>query len=176
MGRKSIEVKTLHGSTIEDLYALLRKTKNVYSHDVLQAVIMRYQGISTTTILESLGKSRVTIIDYIKAWNEKGLDSIKDNRGNNVPTKLTPEIVEDVKNIILNKCPKDFGYDHNNWSLMVIAKYIQDTYGLKYSKAWLSKLVRTIGFTYKRGVFQTSLANKELQQKFKKNDTTNGYY
>jgi transposase len=136
---------------------------------------MRYQGISTPVIAKSIGKCSVIIISYIRDWNSKGVASIKYNRGGNIPSKLTDDIINDIKYIVANKCPKDFGYEHSKWTLSLVSTYIADNYGPKYSKAWMSKLMKNLGFSYKRGTFQTILADKVLQKEFLKNDTNNGY-
>ncbi|OCL26846.1 hypothetical protein U472_04950 [Orenia metallireducens] len=134
MGRKFIEVKTLHRYTIEELQQLASETTSEYTNSVLMAVIMRYNGVDTTVIMNTLGKSRSTITRYINQWNDSPLNII-DQRGGNIPSELTVEIVEDIKYIVVNKKPNDFGYIQNVWTSALLAKYVEDKYGPKYSSS-----------------------------------------
>jgi transposase len=169
MGRKFIEVKTLHRYTIEELQQLASETSSKYTSDVLMAVIMRYNGVDTTTIMNTLGKSRPTITRYINQWNDSPLNII-DQRGGNIPSELTVEIVNDIKDIVVNKKPSDFNYAQNVWTSALLAKYIEDKYGSKYSSSMIRKLLKKLGFSYKRGLYKPTKADPELQKDFKKNE------
>lgn len=50
MGRKLIEVKTLHGYTIKELTKIEEKLQKSSKKALLRAVIMRYQDIHTSEI------------------------------------------------------------------------------------------------------------------------------
>jgi transposase len=131
MGRKCVEVKTLHGFTISDLQKKVKESTSKYKRNVLTAIIMRFNGISTTDIMKTLGVSRPTVTKYINDWNSNPEESITDYRGGNVPSKLTDEIVDDIKYILLHKKPSDFGYPKNNWNSSLLSLYIEDNYGHK---------------------------------------------
>lgn len=170
MGRKNIEIKTLHGFTIEQLQKIIKKTNNHYTRNVLSAVIMRYEGVSTTEIMNVLGKSRATVTCYINSWNENPSTAIKDHRGGNRPNRLTDEIVNDIKHVITSKTPKDFGYSQNKWSSSLLTQYIKDTYGKEFSDRWIRKLLNNLGFSYKGGEYKPTKADPHPYQQFSKND------
>jgi transposase len=168
MGRKCIAVKSLYNVTIEDLNIIANNSKSNYTRDVLKAVIMRYNGVHPQLIADSLSKSRTTAISYINDWNNMGIACISDYRGNNVPSSLTNEITENIRDAVTNKSPHDFGYEQNRWNSKVLSRYIEETYGNKYCTAWITKMLKNLGFSYKRGVYKPTLANPELQESFKK--------
>jgi transposase len=176
MGRKCIEVKSLYELTIDDLNAIARKSKSNYTKDVIKAVIMRYNGVHPQVIADTLGKCRATIASYINDWNTQGVACIADHRGGNIPNALTDEMVNDIRDIVTNKTPSDFGYECSKWSCGLLSRYIEETYGKKYSDEWVRLLLKNLGFTHKRGVFRPSLADVELQESFKKNGYPAGYY
>lgn len=175
MGRKNIKVESLYGLTVEDLNKISNASKSNYTKTLIQAVIMRYNEIPTMTIVKTLSKSKPTVVGYINKWNSLGIASIADQRGGNVESKITEEIAEDVRSIVTSQSPHDFGYEQNRWSTTLIAKYIEDKYGPKYSKVWISKLLKNLGFSYKRGIYKPTLGDPELQDSFKKNDLITGY-
>jgi transposase len=168
MSRKMVEVKSLYGSTVEDLKLIADNTDSNYTRDVVQAVIQRYNGVPTKTIAENLDKSLATIVNYINNWNEKGIACIADNRGGNIPSSLTDAMVEDIREIVTTKSPHDFNYEHNRWNSSILSRYVEDTYGNKYSDRWIRKLLRNLRFSYKRGVYKPTKGDAELQESFKK--------
>lgn len=175
MGRKMIEVKSLYGLTIDDLNLIANKSKSNYTKAVIQAIIMRQNGIDMQTIATTLSKCRTTVISYINAWNNQGPAAIADMRGGNVASSLTDEAVDDVRDVVTNTSPHNFGYEQNRWSATLLSQYIADKYGKKYSKVWITKLLKNLGFTYKRGVYKPTLGDPALQESFKKNDKVTGY-
>lgn len=175
MARRCIEVKSLYGVSVDDLNLIASESKSNYTRDVVKAVIMRYNEVHPQVIADTLSKSRATVVSYINDWNESGIACIADHRGNNVPSSLTECIVEDIRDVVTNKSPHDFDYEQNRWNSKVLSRYIEETYGKKYCKAWITKLLKSLGFSYKRGVYKPSLANPELQESFKKNVKVTGY-
>lgn len=175
MGRKSIDVTTLHGFTIKELQGLASKVPSHYTRCMLQAVIMRSQGISTTDIMKTLGRSRPVVVAYIKEWNESPAN-IKDQRGNNVPSKMTNEMIEDIKELLINRSPKEYGYDHSKWTCELLSKYIADHYGAKFCHQWIAKILKSLNFSYKRGIYMPTKADPLLQEEFKKNVNFFGYF
>lgn len=173
MSRKCVEVKTLHGHTIQELEKMLKDEKCGYTHDYLLAITMRFKGISTSDIMKTLNKSRPTITDYINRWNDNPL-SIIDNRGGNIASSLTDDILEDIKEIVINKSPIEYGYPQSTWNSEILSAYIDQTYTLKFTSSWIRAALRSLGFSYKRGVYKPTKADPELQTQFKKNGNSFG--
>jgi len=163
-----VEVKSLYGSTVEDLKLIADSTESNYTRDVVQAVIQRYNGVPTSTIAKNLSKCNATITNYINSWNMQGIACIADNRGGNVPSALTEDMVEDIRDVVKNKSPHEFEYEHNRWNSDILARYIEDTYGSKFSQSWVRKLLKKLRFSYKRGVYKPTKGDQELQVSFKK--------
>lgn len=168
MARQLIEVKTLHGYTIEQLNDIEKKLKSNYSKSLIRAVIMRYQGIHTSDIARILSKSIASITIYINRWNESGLNSCADLRGGSVST-FTDEMLQDLKDTVLNKDPRAFGFVSATWNTHMLKQYIAKKYGKEYSSEWIRQMLIKFGFSYKRGSYQPTKADPEIQEMFKKN-------
>lgn len=168
MARKLVEVKTLHGLTIEELIALEEQQTKKSIKSLLRAVIMRYKGIHTAEIQSILGKSRPMITGYINKWNELGTDALVDNRGGSTST-FTDEMVEDLRHTVLCKDPRDFGFLSATWDTIMLSQYIANTFGKEYSSEWIRQMLIKIGFSYKRGQYKPTKGDPELQERFKKN-------
>lgn len=174
MPRKCIEVN-LQGFTIELLQFLVDEIDNNYARKVLQTIIMRANGIAPEQIATILGKSHPTITNYIHRWNEDPLKAIKDERGNNIPSQLTDEIMLNITTVIMNESPATYGYEKSRWDSRLIAQYIEDKYGKKFGFKWITKLLKTQGFSYKRGMYIPTKGDPELQAQFKKNGSNSGF-
>lgn len=167
MGRKLLEVTTLHGFTIDELIELEESHQKKSIKSLIRTIIMRYQGIHTEEIQHILGKSRPTITGYINKWNKYGLDALVDNRGGSIST-FTDEMLEDLRDTVLNKSPKDFGFLSSTWDTHMLSKYIADTFGNEYSSEWIRQMLIKLGFSYKRGQYMPTKGDPELQEAFKK--------
>jgi transposase len=174
MSRKCVEVKTLHGYTLQELDQKINDATNTYTRSYLMAITMRYKGINTNDIMKALNKSRPTITDYINRWNNDPL-SIIDNRGGNIASKLDDDILTDLKDLVINKSPSEFGFPQSTWNSEILSVYIDQTYKCKFTSSWIRAALRSLGFSYKRGVYKPSNADPELQEQFKKNDNISGY-
>lgn len=108
MGRSMIQASTLHGYALEELIELQNITESKYTRLALQAVTMRFRGYSNDAIEESTSLSNVSIVTHIKNWNSIGLESVEDHRGGKKPPKISPDIVDDLIYVILNKTTNDF--------------------------------------------------------------------
>jgi len=168
MAKKCVEVKTLHNYSLEKLIKIEKTLEGDYSKSLLRAVIMRYQGVHTTTIAQTIGKSIASVTIYINRWNEFGLDATIDFRGGSVGT-FTDEMKEDLKRVVLNADPRAYGFEATNWNTHMLSKYIKDKYKKEYTAEWIRVILHQLGFSYKRGVYKPSKANPWEQEKFKKN-------
>ena len=61
---------------------------------------------------------------------------------------------EEIKNIVDNKSPRDYGYDTDLWATKVIRILIRDLYGVDYEIKYMYRLLR------KKGVSSVSLTQR----------------
>lgn len=168
MGRKMVEVKTLHGYTVEELLEMKNTLKNSYSYTALLAITMRYQNIHTDDIVKILGLSKPAILEYIHKWNEQGLEAIKDHRGGS-KGNFTDDMLNDLKDTVIHKCPVEEGFSSYTWTCSMLADYIDKKYNQKYSDEWIRQILNKNKFSHKRGQYKPSLASEVEQMSFKKN-------
>lgn len=176
MGRPTIQVQTLHGYTIEELIDLKNTTESTYTRLALTAITMRYCGHSNDEIIKAAGLSKVSIVAHIKNWNAFGLESIADQRGGNRESKLTPEIIDDLINIILHKTPQDFEFIGYNWTLKLLALYIKQNYDIDISGVTIRTIIKANNLSYKRAQPKPTKADKAEQETFKKNVEDNRFF
>jgi transposase len=84
------------------------------------------EGVPYRTIAKNLGVNYRNVYDWINNYRKYSLDGIINNRMNagRKPVISTHKNKEMVKDIILNKSPKTFGYLKNTWSIRLLATYL----------------------------------------------------
>ncbi|EKQ53056.1 MULTISPECIES: helix-turn-helix domain-containing protein [unclassified Clostridium] len=148
MGRKGIKIITLHGCSMEELREMENSLENEFERNMITAVIMRYEGVSTIKIAELLLKSKQTVISYIKRWNAEGLKVLGEIHGGRKRT-FTSEMLDDLINTVLNLHPSDLGYKKNMWTYKLLSEYIYKNYGEKYSIEYIRVLLKRNNLNYK---------------------------
>ncbi len=176
MGRPSIQVTTLHEYTIEELIDLRNNTECKYSRLALTVITMRYNGYSNAEIIESTGLSKVSIVAHIKNWNSIGIKSVEEHRGGQRQPKLSPDIIDDLIYVVLNKTPIDFEFIGHTWTCALLALYINQTYGIEVSGVTIWSILKANKLSYKRAQAKPTKANKEEQEAFKKNIGNTKYF
>lgn len=176
MGRPSIQVETLHGYTIEELIDLKNTTESHYTRMALTAITMRYFGYSNAEVTKATGLSKVTIVAHIKNWNIAGFKSIEDHRGGNRESKLTPDVCDDLINVVLHKTPEDFGFIGHTWTLELLSLYIKHNYDIEISGVAIRTFLIANKLSYKRAQPKPTKADKAEQEAFKKNFRNTGFF
>jgi transposase len=169
MGRTAMKID-LHGYSIEELISLRNKTKDTFACGILTTVILRYQGKDNRYIISNVQKSKPTIVSYIKDWNKRGLDSLKDNRGG-YESPFTVEMRLDLINTLNKSKPNDHNLIGYRWTCPLLAEYINQRYGVLYSDETIRRILKSENYTFKRAQAKPSKANEAEKEGFKKNDT-----
>lgn len=174
MGRKHLEIKSLHGQEIDDLIELKNTISSKYSRLVLTAITMRYLGKSTKEIILSTGLSNVTVVKHIANWNTNGMEAIEDHRGGS-DSKLEPQIVDDILYIVTNKSPIDFDFTAHTWTCALLVIYVDQTYGVKVCQETIRRILISHKISYKRAQPKPTKADKQEQESLKKNARSTRY-
>lgn len=175
MGRKSFEIESLHEFKIEDLIELKNITDSKFIRIVLAVITMRYRGYSNKDIMIETGLSRASIVKHIKNWNNIGIKALEDHRGGS-DTKLEPEIVDNLLDVVCTKSPIDFEFASHTWTLGLLVLYVEKTYGVKVCNETIRSILISHNISYKRAQPKPTKADKDEQEAFKKNARTARYF
>ena len=166
MKKKSI-IKNEHGQTIKSLKKFKRGLKDSRKIDRINVIILAFQGKNRLEIAKILGFNNQTVGEYVKKYNEGGLDELLTigKAPGRIP-KITPDIQEELKEVIL-KTPSEIGYAVNvNWNSRIIAQYVKDVYNINIEASSIRRLMKRMGFTYTRPTYVLMKADEEEQKKF----------
>jgi len=80
---------------------------------------------------------------------------------------LTVEQREKLKQVIVNQVPADVGFKARfNWTLQLIADYIERTYGRRYSIRGVSKVMEHLKMSFTKPTYTLAAADPIQQQQF----------
>jgi len=92
---QGLEVKRTWGGA-EKINGLIKKEKDARIKERLRAVLWRLEGKTYTEISERLKRDIDTVREWIKKWNKRGYEGLKDKPKRGRPTILTQEEISEV--------------------------------------------------------------------------------
>ena len=110
------------------------------------------EGVPYRTIAKNLAVNYRNVYDWIKKYRDSGLDGTRNKRknGDRKPVISTDKNKEMVKDIILNKSPKTFGYLKNTWSIRLLATYLSTLLEMKVSPMQTWRIIQDLDIVYKQ--------------------------
>jgi len=132
----------------------------------LQAIIS-CANHQVETVSSVIGKDRVTVWRWIRAFKDNGVDGLMDKpRGHN-PSKLNEEQRKQIA-IWLDTGNNPQG-EQTHWTLKKLSLAIEEEYGIKITKTPLWITIQSMGFRQKAPRQTHASADKEKQNTYKKN-------
>ena len=74
---------------------------------------------------------------------------------------------EMIKDIVLNKSPKTFGYLKNNWSIRLLATYLSSLLKMNVSPMQTWRIIQDLGIVYKQPKLELEKGNDYEEKKNK---------
>lgn len=132
----------------------------------LQAIIS-CSNHQVETVSSVIGKDRVTVWRWIRAFKETGVDGLIDKPKGHNPSKLSKEQREQIAMWL--KTGRDPKGEPTHWTLKKLSMAIEVEYGIKITKTPLWITIQGMGFRQKVPRQTHASADKERQSAFKKN-------
>lgn len=104
----------------------MKSTRDKEEYRRASAIKQKMEGIPYRTIARNVGVNYRNVYDWINNYRKYGLDGIRNKRknGGRKPVISSDKNKETIKDIVLNKSPKTFGYLKNTWSIRLLATYL----------------------------------------------------
>lgn len=151
----------------QEIEQAMKKAKNRRMYERYQALYLHLQGTQVEQIAHALNRSAKTIKGYIQAYETRGLAGLQMNHSPGAPVRLTPEQQEQLKRTIVESVPHEVGFTaRHNWTLEIIADYIQREFGPTYSLRGISKMMHRQGLSYTKPTYTLAAADEDKQKTF----------
>ena len=154
--------------TKEILRSEIRRSDEARYDHRLHAVLLAVDGRSPYDIAELLGDAPRSVYNWIKLFQEDGLQGLRETPRPGRPTRLTEmqlqTLVEDMV-----RSPEEFGYDQVIWDGALLAYHLEKTFGVKLGVRQCQRLFHHLGMRLLRPRTSPKGADEDAQAAFKKN-------
>jgi len=141
-------------STVQkkELVSFMKSTRDKEEYRRASAIKQKTEGIPYRTIAKNLGVNYRNVYDWINNYRKYCLDGIRNKRknGGRKPVISTDKNKEIVKDIVLNKSPRTFGYLKNTWSIRLLATYLSSLLEMNVSPMQTWRIIQDLGIVYKQ--------------------------
>ena len=115
------------------IISTLHEEKDVFVYKKLSSFIFQKLGYSLDIISNIIGVTEETLVTWNNQWKSDGYKGLLKKSGQGRKAKLSKEQLKDLRKILRTR---------NDWLLPEISFIIETKYGVKYSSAHLSKLLK----------------------------------
>ncbi len=154
--------------TITNLRNELKKSQEKRKAVRILAVLKLLEGKRKLDIANFLGYSRVSLTNWVRRVNQKGLAGLREKIGRGLKSQLTKIQKQQLKKDLL-KSPKEFGFSSNLWTGRILKEHLQKNYGKNYRLSMMYVLFKELGFTLQRPTRKFLGVKPEKQVEFKRN-------
>ena len=138
--------------TPEDLNAIEKAIKHDKRSEVVQRCIALrwlHLGHKPEQVAEMQAVSKPTIYGWFQRWQSGGVERLA-----NLPQSGRPPKADDAYRLtlmdVIEKEPKEFGYDFMIWTVERLSAHLQKQTGLFLSESRLRALIKRKGYRYRR--------------------------
>lgn len=130
----------------------MKSTRDKEEYRRASAIKQKMEGIPYRTIARNVGVNYRNVYDWINNYRKYGLDGIRNKRknGGRKPVISSDKNKETIKDIVLNKSPKTFGYLKNTWSIRLLATYLSSLLEMNVSSMQTWRIIHDMGIVCKR--------------------------
>jgi len=149
----------------EELQELYRQEKDSRLKERYHAIYLMHLFANAKKVAQLLGRDKSTILSWIKAFNEIGLEGLTRESPPGKKSRLSSAQQEDLKKDLV-KNPRELGYEFSNWDGKTIGSHIHQKFGVQLGVRAVQKLLHKLGFSLQRPKPQVLKANPTAQQTF----------
>jgi len=121
---------------------------------------LKEEGWSQQDIAAALGVSEGAVSQWIKRGREGGMEALTAHPPNGVSPRLTVEQKAQIPEL-LAKGAEAYGFRGDVWTASRVAEVIKRTFGARYHRDHVGKLMREAGWSRQKPVERASQRNEE---------------
>lgn len=158
----------LHHKTAEKLLRLRKEADCDGAYRVsrrIHAVILNSDGLTSGEIAETLRAPRSRVSDWLRNYELYGYEGLLEGERPGRPAELTDEQRTALSDII-DSGSVAYGYLSGVWTSPMIARVIEEEFGVSYHPGHVRKMLYALGFSVQRPKRVLARADAEKQRKW----------
>ncbi len=122
-----------------------------YLRKRLLAIKLLFEGQTRTEVSYSLNCTYKTLTTWMDKFLEGGLEKLTESIKHQAPQKLNEEQKQEIKQMLLEKTPRDYGIDRNLWTAKIIIQVIDSQWNVKLSDSRIYEIIQELNLSYQKG-------------------------
>jgi transposase len=139
------------------LIARHKRERNARYADRLKTVLWRDEGVPFQEIARRLFLDPTTPSDWVQAYRQGGTDALLSDDYQPYEGKLTPSQLRQLD---------AYAGQHIFLDVGPLLLYVQDEFGVSFTRSGMRDLLHRLGFTYKKAALSPGKANPQAQRRF----------
>lgn len=135
--------------SVSELKKMASAEKRKRPHLRLLVALNRKEGKSIDKIADAVGLHRRAVHDILHRFEERGLKAAHALPKPGRTKRLTTKQLQDLRKRLLQKPAKN-GFNEGFWNGRMVQQLVHKKYQVHYCNGWIPKLLRRLGFSYKK--------------------------
>lgn len=132
----------------------------------MQAIKAVQEGQSATDVAKTLGINRQTIYRWMANYLSGGQKALQAKPISGRPSKLTEDQMQWIAEAVRNDTPQQYEFEFALWTLKIIGELIKRQFDIKLSINTLSRVMKLLGFTAQKPLYQAWQQDEKLVQQW----------
>jgi transposase len=145
---QKLEIKNADIMKVSIQQEIARSEDSRYDHR-LHSVLLVCQGFSCPEVSKILGDSPRIIEYWVKDFNEKGFEGLREEKRSGRPSAIDGKILSNIDSD-LRKNPTSFGYTKNVWDGKMLSHHLKEKYGIKLGVRQSQRLFNELDFRLRK--------------------------
>jgi transposase len=158
------KLKLKGNRTKDDFLRFYKKCKDMRLKERYHAMYLSFT-YDWKEIAEILGRDYDTILEWVKAYNENGLQGLNSIKPSGRPASLAEEQQDDVKRTV-QMSPRKLNLKFSNWNCKNLGWWISKTFHVKLGREAVRLLLHKLGFVLIKPTYKYVLADKHERKRF----------
>ncbi len=132
----------------------------------LDAIKLLKAGQSRSQVCQQLGCSYDTLSSWLSKYLQGGLEQLVCAISHNKPSRLNLEQQQQLRQMVLHQHPSDYGIERNLWTGAILARVIEQRWGVGLRDSRIYELLHQMGLSHQRGHRDYANAERQIQQQW----------
>ncbi len=160
----------LRAKRARELWALKREAERDGANRVarrIHAVLLNHQRHSSGEIADLLGAPRSKVSLWLGQYESHGWEALLEGHRSGRPKELTSAQLSQLDGVI-DSGPIAYGFSSGVWTSPMIARVVDEEFGIHYHPGHVRKVLKALGFSVQRSRRQLAKADPAEQDRWQR--------
>ena len=147
-----------------DFLGLFKKCKDLRLKERYHALYLGFT-YDWKEVADILGRDYETVLSWVKAYNEKGIEGLKSDKPSGRTALLSEAELNDMKEIV-KVSPRKLGFKFSNWNCKNLSWFVKKNFSVSLCAERIRQILHQLGFVLLKPSYKYVLADKHERKGF----------